>query len=229
MGHKLVIFDCGGTLIDSQHHMCAGIERAFAALGLRAPARAEMLGIVGLSLPQAFAVLAADHSVAVQAQLVELYRRPPGALVHEPSVPPDPPFAGISEVVAALSQREDIVLGIATGKSRRGVARVLARERWAAHFLTIQTADEHPSKPHPSMILQAIVEAGVDAAATLMVGDTTYDMEMAANAEVGAVGVAWGYHPPERLTRAGAHAVAPNCAALLAIIDAQLLAREAIA
>src|SRR5262249_53590469 len=142
------------------------------------------------------------------ARLVELYRSGYAAERACESGVSDPLFAGIGAVIEALSEREDMILGIATGKSRRGVARLLAREGWQSRFLTIQTADDHPSKPHPSMILRAIAEAGVGLPATLMVGDTTYDIEMARNAQVGAVGVAWGYHPPERLLRAGAHAVA---------------------
>ena len=105
-----------------------------------------------------------------------------------------PPYAGIAEAVRTLAGRDDFVLGIATGKSRRGVARVLDREGWHGHFLTIQTADDHPSKPHPSMILRAMNETGAEPVSTLMVGDTSFDMEMARNANVGAVGVGWGYH-----------------------------------
>jgi len=225
---KLVIFDCDGTLVDSQNAICAAMTSAFAALELPAPSRAEVLGIVGLSLPQAFAVLAGAHDQGVQAKLAELYRSEfPGK--RSLSAAHDPLFAGVGEAVAALARREDFVLGIATGKSRRGVARILAREGWEGHFLTIQTADDHPSKPHPSMILRAMSEADALPASTVMVGDTTYDIEMACNAEVGALGVAWGYHAPERLRLAGAHAVAASGAVLVAAIDAQLAAREALA
>jgi phosphoglycolate phosphatase len=225
---KLVIFDCDGTLVDSQNAICAAMASAFAALELPAPSRADVLGVVGLSLPQAFAVLAGAHSQSVQAKLAEAYRADfPGK--RDPAVAHDPLFAGIGEAVAALSRRDDVVLGIATGKSRRGVARLLARERWEPHFATIQTADDHPSKPHPSMILRAMREVDAAPAATVMVGDTTYDIEMACSAGVGALGVAWGYHAPERLRRAGAHALAESGDALVAAIDARLAAQEAAA
>jgi phosphoglycolate phosphatase len=118
-----------------------------------------------------------------------------------------------------------VVLGIATGKSRRGVARLLERQGWGGRFFTIQTADDHPSKPHPSMILRAMAEAGAEPSATVMVGDTSYDMEMARSAGVGALGVTWGYHPVERLRLAGAHRLVATCDGLAAAIDAQLAAQ----
>src|SRR5262249_60498296 len=130
MQKKLVIFDCDGTLFDSQNAICASIERAFVALGLPAPARTEVLAIVGLSLPQAFAVLASGQPPSTLARLVELYRCGYAAERECESGVRDPLFAGIGAVVEALSEREDMILGIATGKSRRGVARLPAREGW---------------------------------------------------------------------------------------------------
>jgi phosphoglycolate phosphatase len=218
---KLVIFDCDGTLVDSQHAICAAMAHAFASLDLPVPSRAEILGIVGLSLPQVFTVLAGDQPASVQARLAELYRtdfpgRPDGAAGH------DPVFAGVGELITALAARADLVLGIATGKSRRGVARILEREGWLRHFLTIQTSDDHPSKPHPSMLRKAMAELGVDAAATTMVGDTSYDIEMALAAGVRGLGVGWGYHTPARLRAAGAERVVSSVAELVAAIDQPL-------
>ena len=225
---KLIVFDCDGTLVDSQHVICAAMEYAFTSQGLPAPARAAVLGVVGLSLPQTFQVLAGEHPLEVQAALAEAYRTDFPGKRALPAMH-DPLYPGIQEVVTTLAGRDDVLLGIATGKSRKGVARLLEREGWHGHFVTIQTADDNPSKPHPEMILRAMAETGVDASATLMIGDTTYDVEMGRAAGVQALGVAWGYHAPARLIEAGAHAMAEAPDGLLAAVDALLSDREVAA
>lgn len=222
---KLIILDCDGTLVDSQNGICEAMVHAFSGLGLEAPTRAETLSIVGLSLPEAFAELAPDQSDEVRYALADRYRNAFVELKRDPAHH-EPLFPGIAAMVAALGTRDDIALGIATGKSRRGVDRLFEREDWAQHFITVQTADEHPSKPHPAMIHAAMAEIDVGPECTVMVGDTTFDVEMALAAGVGALGVAWGYHLPEELTEAGAHAVIENGEDLAAGIDAYFAARE---
>ncbi len=222
---NLVIFDCDGTLVDSQDAICAAMVHAFSGLGLEPPRRAEVLGVVGLSLPEAFEVLAPRHSDTMRAELSERYKA--AFPRHAPSpIPRDPLYAGAKFAVEALARREDIVLGIATGKSRRGVARLLDQEGWHAHFLTIQTADDHPSKPHPSMIERAMHESGIDPVRTVMIGDTTYDIEMGRNAGVATIGVAWGYHATDALAAAGADAIVDEFAAVEAAIDRLIAARS---
>lgn len=222
---KLVILDCDGTLVDSQNGICEAMTHAFSGLGLKPPSRAETLAVVGLSLPEAFAALAPEHDEAVRAALSHRYRTAFLELKRDPAQH-EPLFAGVEAAVDSLGKREDIVLGIATGKSRRGIDRLFAREGWAQHFLTVQTADDHPSKPHPAMVLAAMAEAGVEPERTVMVGDTTFDMEMAIAAGVGALGVAWGYHPRSALRAAGAHEVVEMCERLPAKIDAFFADRE---
>lgn len=226
MSPILVIFDCDGTLVDSQHAIVASMQQAYATLGLACPTRAQILSIVGLSLPECFAQLSPEQDAATRTQLAHLYKTggafsAPGPPVH------DPLYEGAGGLVSALARRDDVILGVATGKSRRGVARLVEREGWHGHFVTIQTADDHPSKPHPSMLLRAMAETGIDAPRTLMIGDTSYDMQMAGNAGVTALGVAWGYHAPPLLQAAGATVVAQSFAELTDHIARHGLAREA--
>jgi len=107
-----------------------------------------------------------------------------------------------------LRARDDVLLGIATGKSRRGVTHLIEKHGYDGWFTTIQTADDHPSKPHPSMIVAALTETGLEPQAAVMIGDTSFDIEMARAAGAGAAGVSWGNHQVAELQRAGAHTIA---------------------
>ena len=222
---KLVILDCDGTLVDSQNGIWEAMVYAFSGLGLPVPTRAATLAVVGLSLPEAFAALAPDCSPAVRRKLSGRYRTAFVEMKRDPALH-EPLFEGVGAAIETLSARHDVVLGIATGKSRRGVDRLFKREGWTRHFLTVQTADDHPSKPHPAMVLAAMAEARVGRERTVMVGDTTFDMEMALAAGAGALAVAWGYHPVEELREAGAHGVIETCKHLPDDIDAYFSRRE---
>jgi phosphoglycolate phosphatase len=218
---NLVIFDCDGTLVDSQLNIIAAMAHAFGAEGLPAPSRAAVLSVVGLSLPEAFTVLAEAHAPSIQMRLADHYRGAFSA-AHGREREHEQLYPGIRDTVLSLAARDNVVLGIATGKSKRGVARLLEREAWHPHFITIQTADDHPSKPHPSMILKAMSDAGVGPDATVMIGDTTFDMQMAREAGVRALGVGWGYHAETLLREAGAHATVSEGDQLLGAIDSLL-------
>lgn len=199
----LVIFDVDGTLVDSQASIVSGLNAAFAAVAHAAPTRAEMLSIVGLSLPQAFGVLAPWADETTNAAMVEAYKdtyksdRATGAVSATL-------YPGAPEVLAELRARDGILLGVATGKSRRGLDLLLDHHGWSSTFQTIQVADNHPSKPHPSMVFAALAEAGVAAENAVMIGDTTFDIEMAAGAGVPAIGAGWGYHAADALVGSGA-------------------------
>ena len=203
---KLVVFDCDGTIVDSQAGIVLSMEDAFSSLKMLPPTRDATLAVVGLSLPEAFAVLAPDVDRATRLGLAEHYKTAFRDLKHDPSET-EILFPQAKQMIAHLAARDDHLLGIATGKSRRGIDRLFAREDWHASFATIQTADDHPSKPHPSMLLRAMLETDATPDATVMVGDTTYDIAMARAVGVAAIGVAWGYHDVAALTDAGAHLI----------------------
>ena len=211
---RLAVFDCDGTLADGQAAICGAMERAFGLCGAPAPPAHEIRRIVGLSLPVAMRRLApgGDHPRLVAAYKQAFFEaRTSGALS-------EPLFDGVSGLLKALHAR-GWQLGVATGKSDRGLAGLLATHGLAHLFATLQTADRHPSKPHPAMIEAAMAEAGAAPADTVMIGDTTYDIEMARAAGCRALGVAWGYHAREELLSAGAQAVAASAAELEEMLD----------
>lgn len=211
---RLVVFDVDGTLIDSQHVIFAAMTAAFAEVGLPMPARETALSVVGLSLGEAMATLAPGRPEADILRLADLYRQHfrvarIGATVDEP-----PLYPGAHDALRRLDTRDDLLLGIATGKARAGLDHVLAAHALAGFFVTLQTADLHPSKPHPSMLLAALAETGCIASGAVMVGDTEYDMVMGRAAGFSTIGVTWGYHPRERLIAAGADSVISDFAEL---------------
>ena len=201
---KLAIFDVDGTLVDSSAMIAASLTAAFTAEGLVPPDRGRMMSIVGLSLVESMRVLAPDQAHATHERLGAAYKQAfwelRAAGNHTEEL-----FEGAHDLLAKLHARDDVQLGIATGKSRRGVAHLIEKHGYQGWFVTVQTSDDHPSKPHPSMIVTALAETGLDPAAAIMIGDTSYDIAMARAAGIGAAGVAWGNHPTVELTRAGAH------------------------
>lgn len=210
MNPRLILFDVDGTLVDSQASIVAAMTAAFSDAGLDVPARAAILGIVGLSLDHAIARLVPDLGPdlgpAAQTALVSGYKAAWLAQRQEPGASSSPLFPGALEVLERLVARPDTVLGVATGKSRRGLDALLDAHDLGRLFVTRQVADDHPSKPHPSMIETAMMETGIGPAETVMIGDTTFDMDMAAAAGVAGIGVSWGYHPRHRLSGA-AHVI----------------------
>lgn len=201
---RLVIFDVDGTLVDSQADILGAMALAFAAQGLDVPPRAAVLSIVGLSLNEAMARLVPDLPEALRAELVAGYKHAyMTSRINTDTRQTSPLYPGARDVLDLLSQQEDMLLGVATGKSKRGLDALIASHGLEGLFVTRQVADFHPSKPHPSMLLTALRETGVDPADAVMIGDTSYDMEMARAAGIRSIGVSWGYHHPEALTAAG--------------------------
>lgn len=197
MSLKLVVFDVDGTLVDSQADIVRSMEAAFAAAGRAAPGREMTLSIVGLSLDKAIARLAPDAGPDELAKMVEAYKD--AYVRRQASDAAAPLYPGVREVLGRLAARDDWLLGVATGKSRRGLTSVLEAHGLERVFVTEQVSDFHPSKPHPAMLEAALDEAGVTAKDAVMIGDTSFDMDMARNAGVYGIGVSWGYHPVEEL------------------------------
>ncbi len=203
---RLAVFDCDGTLVDSEVNIGTAMEVCFAEAGLAAPPRAATRRVVGLSLFEAMQVLHPAGDDALHARLAGDYKLCFQRLRAE-GVVEEPLFDGIAAAIDAL-ERAGWALGVATGKSDRGLELALGGHRLRARFATLQTADRHPSKPHPSMLQQAMRDVGAAPADTVMIGDTSYDIRMAHAAGVHAIGVAWGYHDADELVEAGADAVA---------------------
>ncbi|MEP9377855.1 HAD-IA family hydrolase [Aquabacter sp. CN5-332] len=221
---KLVLFDCDGTLVDGQHLIVSAMSAAYRAHGIAVPPREVILSVVGLSLPETFAVLSSGDPAFPVEIMVEAYKNAFHQL--RASEPTEPMFAGMRDAVDLVRGEPGTLLGIVTGKSQRGVKRVLQEHAMEGWFSTIQTADDAPSKPHPAMVHQAMAELGGMAGATVVVGDTTYDMQMAKAAGAWAVGVTWGYHHHSQLVAAGADMLVEDAAALPAAVST-LLARAA--
>ena len=198
---KLVVFDCDGTLVDSQHLIVSAMSHAFERAGRVPLPREQVLSIVGLSLPYAIETLVPDATRAEVEHLTQGYREGFSQLRQQPDAV-EPLYEGMAEIISWLDSHDDVALGVATGKSRRGVDRIVDMYNFHGRFQAISTADEHPSKPHPSMIDYAVAAVDAEPTQTIMVGDTTFDIEMAHAAGVQAVGVTWGYHPQSALERA---------------------------
>jgi phosphoglycolate phosphatase len=218
MPARLALFDCDGTLADSQHEIVAAMNLAFASLHLPPPPAAAIRTNIGLSLPGIAAVLLPEADEAGRAELVDAYREAYLSARTAPGAEPEPLYEGIREVLNTLTT-QGWLLGVATGKSRRGLDRLLAAHSLTNQFATLQTADRHPSKPHPAMIEAACAETGVAATETIVIGDTDFDMAMAMNGGARAIGVSWGYHDTGSLIAAGAEAIAESPADLLSLLE----------
>jgi phosphoglycolate phosphatase len=214
---KLCVFDCDGTLVDTQHTIVATMHAAFDAHRLTRPEASAVRRLVGLPLLEVVARLIPEADAGTHEAVTASYRdafialRRDGAIV-------EPMFPGVVDCLERLGAA-GWLLGVATGKGHRGLIGTLGGHGIEDRFVTLQTADRGPGKPNPDMLLRAMNETGAEAARTVMVGDTTFDVAMARNAGAVAVGVAWGYHEVDELEAAGAHHVVDAFAQVPAVVE----------
>jgi phosphoglycolate phosphatase len=213
----LAVFDIDGTLVDSRAAILQAAVEASHALGLPEPEYDRVRQIVGLSLPEALRTLEPDLDDADLVRFVEAFK---GVFLRMNSDPDhyEPLYDGAMDTLRRL-HRDGWKLSLATGQSRRGVARNLARAGWADLFVSSHCAEDGPGKPDPAMLHAAMAAASADVASTMMIGDTAHDIGMAIAAGVRPVGVAWGFHTPEEQIVAGALHVAVDFPDLEAALD----------
>jgi len=197
---RVVIFDLDGTLTDSRAAITSALEAAFASQGMPVPAQGELLAGVGLSLPQMVARLLPEPDDGLIARMVAAYKDAYFARREAMGAPGSAPlFEGARALLERLRGEDETLMAIATGKSRRGTTAFVEGHGFQGWFQSVQCADDHPSKPHPSMIEAVLRDCGTGPERAVMIGDTSYDMDMARAAGVGTIGVSWGYHAPEAL------------------------------
>ena len=197
--YELLVFDWDGTLMDSAHRIVTCMQLAATDLGHEAPTTAAVRNIIGLGLQEAVALLFPGLSEDSRTGVIDAYRDHwLGKRIPESSL-----FPGAETVLQQFSQA-GYLLAVATGKSRRGLDSVLADTGLGPLFHLTRCADEAHSKPHPQMLQDILTDLDTPSSRALVIGDTEYDMQMAGNAGVDAVGVVHGVHSSDRLREHGA-------------------------
>lgn len=213
---RLVVFDCDGTLVDSQHAIVEAMNAAFRTHDLVAPAARATRRVVGLPLAEAIGRLLPEGTQDRRARVAETYRQAFFALRRKPDHE-EPLFPGAIDALDAL-RRNGFQLAVATGKSRRGLDATLERHGLNDRFVALKTADDGPGKPNPDILHDAMSETGAVPETTVMIGDTTFDIVMAVRAKARAIGVSWGYHEPQELIANGALRIAERFSELPELI-----------
>jgi phosphoglycolate phosphatase len=205
---QLIVFDWDGTLMDSAAAIVAAIQAASRDLALPVPVDREARHVIGLGLTDALSYLFPNLESSRYENMADRYRC--HYLARDKEIPL---FDGVREMVGELFAA-GFLLAVATGKSRRGLDSALEATDLKPLFHATRCADEAFSKPHPAMLLEIMDELGIDAARTLMVGDTTHDLEMARNAGVGPVAVTYGAHCRKSLSTCAPLALLDTVSAL---------------
>lgn len=203
---RFIAFDFDGTLMDSADAIVVGVKACWAACGFPEPEDDQVRRIIGLPWEESVEALIPGAGAKEVAQIKE-YHADIAAGKRTRHMVPETLFPGAAEMLSTLDS-EDYLLGIVTSRGSSRLYDMLEEHRIHHHFVTIKTVDHGPGKPNPYLLREAMKEAGVDAADTIMVGDTVFDIQMACNAGTASIGVSWGVHEPDELTDAGAHHVA---------------------
>ncbi len=215
---KLVLFDCDGTLIDSAHIIHRCMERTFLEAGFDAPHLSSTKSVIGLTLDMAIARML-QRAVDDEVQRMAVRYKHHSVTMKARDDVEEPFYDGIWDLLQALRRRDDVLIGIVTGKSRRGLDALIDKHDLHDTIIASRTADECPSKPHPAMVLECCDGTGVKPSRTVVIGDAVYDMQMARAAGAGAIGVSWGYSTVDALEATGAHHVVHEPGALMPLID----------
>ena len=210
---KLALFDLDGTLVDSRALIAESMDEAFRRNGLPGCAYDQVRQIVGIELFEAIPMLLpedypAESAVKIANDFREIFVRNRSDGTHAEGL-----YDGAREILETLGEA-GWLLGVATGKPRRGLDHIVKTHDLAGLFVTLHTSCTGPGKPNPRMVIEAMNATGVDPSRTVMIGDSSHDILMARNAKVRAAGVAWGFHTAEELTEAGAHSVHHDFACL---------------
>jgi len=191
---ELLVFDWDGTLMDSAGAIIASIQLSCSDLGLPVPERERAAHVIGLGLKDALSYAVPELPTRDYGKLAERYRH--HYLARDPDIEL---FPGVREMLVALKEKGHL-LAVATGKSRAGLERVLEATQLKQYFDSSRCADETHSKPHPAMLQELMQELLVAPEATLMIGDTGHDLQMAVSAGVAALAVSYGAHARDSLT-----------------------------
>lgn len=213
---KLAIFDCDGTLVDGQHMIISSMKQASENCNIPYPGDEPVRRIVGLSLFEAiervYPGLSKNDHDSLHNEFIDHFQYLRTLDDHH-----EPLYAGVKDVIVKLGEM-GVLLGVATGKSARGLKNTLLNHDLGDHFVTLNTADDGPGKPDPSMINVALADTGVSRENAYMIGDTTYDMLMAKHAGVRSVGVTWGYHEKHELISSGAKHIIDHISELIDLV-----------
>jgi phosphoglycolate phosphatase len=218
MTRKLFLFDCDGTILDSVGIIHDSMVKTLGEAGYAIPSQIQTQSIIGLSLDLAIARLLKREVDAEIEKMTVRYKQHFHKLYNRPDFSQSL-FKGMASLLDHYGEHDAVDLGIVTGKSRKGMDMFFEKHGFRQSFKTVRTADDCPSKPDPSMVLECCSEMGFGPKDTVVIGDSVFDMQMAKAAGVQAIGVAWGYNDVVMLRESGADEIATDAAHLKQLLE----------